>query len=173
MNEFVLTPETPEELRTGNGWKKLRQQRAIKADEGAKRIFTVMESTGETDNVVVNQIAGEVFDDMGFTDYECRKIAFNLVKQRLVKKAKSHFKQEGEHRSIYFAKQGKYIDIYKTRNLETLKEVRASIDRRAASYQETLEDIDMQIYRVNHGLDNYVEVDLFEALEEAEAVGEV
>jgi hypothetical protein len=31
----------------------------------------------------------------------------------------------------------------------------------------------MQIYRVNHGLDNYVEVDLFEALEEAEAVGEV
>jgi FMN-dependent NADH-azoreductase len=61
------------------------------------------------------------------------------------------------------------IDIYTTRNAEALKAFIASMKSRARSYTTTINDAICQLYRVEHDIDNFVQVDLFEATEEMKA----
>ena len=161
--------ETLAELRTKNGWRKLIAQRKHVEHECAQEIAAMIERGDGSDEAINRRIA-ETYKKMEITSQEEHKFCFSAHKQYIMKLAKSHNKQNGKHRSFYKSKKYGWIDIYTSRNLEALKEVRESMKRRADSYAETFDDIDSQIYRVNHCIDNYQQVNLFDARAEAEAI---
>jgi hypothetical protein len=168
--KLELINHTLEELRTETYKKRLSAKRICKKEECAKRIRLMVER-GDNDNNHINQEIWRIMDDMDFTMAELRKFAFRYLKQDVMKRAKSHEKTQGAHRSIYLTQYGQ-IDIYTTRNVEALKEIIKVNQGKAATFSTIADDASCQLYRVNHNIDNYSQVDLFEALEEAKAIGE-
>lgn len=168
MKKLKLVNHSLEELRTEKGKKKLFAKRIFKKRECAKRINQLL-SRGDVDKNHINKEVWRIFNDMQFTDKELRDCMFNQLKQEVVKMARSHNKTEGAHRSIYSVKDMQ-IDIYTTRNAEALKIFIATMKSRAKSYTTTINDAICQLYRINHGIDNYSQVSLFDAVEEIKAV---
>jgi hypothetical protein len=161
--------ETLEELRTKNGWKKLMAKRIRLEHECAKEISEMIERGDGSDESITRKVA-ETYKKLEISSREEHKFCFGYHKQHIMKLAKSHNKIGGKHRSLYKSKQYGWIDIYTSRNLDALKEIRASMKRRADAYSETFDDVDSQIYRVNHNIENYQQVNLFDARSEAEAM---
>lgn len=167
MKKFQLENHTLEELRTEKGRRKLMAKRIYKKRECAGRINKLAER-GDVDKNHINKEVWRIFNDMEFTEKELRDCMFNQMKQEVIKMARSHNKTEGAHRSLYNVKDMQ-IDIYTTRNAEALKAFIASMKSRARSYTTTINDAICQLYRVEHDIDNFVQVDLFEATEEMKA----
>lgn len=164
-DKFELINQTLEELRTETYKKRLSAKRTFKKEECAVRVKLMVER-GDNDNNHINQEIWRIMDDMEFTMAELRKFAFRYLKQDVMKRAKSHEKTEGAHRSIYLTQHGQ-IDIYTTRNVEALKEIIKINKNKADTFNTIAEDAACQMYRVNHGIDNYSQVDLYDAVEEA------
>ena len=170
MKKFKLENHTLEELRTQTGKKKLLAKRIYKKRECAARINKLIER-GDIDKDHINKEVWRIFNDMQFTEKELRDCMFSQLKQEIIKMARSHNKTEGAHRSIYCVKDMQ-IDIYTTRNAEALKAFIATMESRAKSYNTTINDAKCQLYRINHGIDNYQQVSLFDAMEEAKVINQ-
>lgn len=164
--KLELINHTLDELRTETYKRRLSAQRIYKKEECAKRIRLMVER-GDNDNEHINQEIGRIMDSMEFSQDELMKFAFRYVKQDVMRRAKSHEKAEGAHRSIYLTNKHGQVDIYTTRNVEALKEIIKINKNKADTFNTIAEDAACQLYRVNHGIDNYSQVDLYDAVEEA------
>lgn len=167
-DKFVLENQSIDELITETGKRKLMAKRIYKKHECAKRINQMIER-GDNDDEHICKEVWRIFNEMGFTEKELRDCMFSRLKQEVIKLARSHEKTEGAHRSIYRCKDGQ-IDIYTTRDIEALKHIIQINRSKAGAYNTIANDAMCQLYRVNHNMENYQQVSLFEATQEAEVI---
>jgi hypothetical protein len=164
MEAFELTLETLEELRTQEWFKKLKIQRKQEIEKCASEIERLF-ANGEASDSQVAFLIGECFNACNFSEQECRQTKYNALKQSIMARAHSHNKVNGKHRTYYRYKD-RQINIYTCRDLEALNYLEHFMKSNRDSWSESYNDVRTQKYRVEHGIDNFVQVDLFDAIAE-------
>ena len=160
MDNFELTLETLDELRTKEWYKKLNIQRLQTKKQYEDKIGKLFE-TGEASDSQIAQLVGECLDNCNYSEDECRRAMFNRLKQELVAKARRHNTSEGDKRGIYRYKD-RQVCIPMCRDLEKLNYFEHFSKSNRDTYDDMYQMVREQKYRVEHGIDNFVQVDLFD-----------
>ena len=160
MEKLELTSETLEELRTQEWFKKLKIQRKQEIEKCASDIEKLF-ADGEASESRISFLIGECFDACSYSEHECRQAKYNVLKQIVMAKAHSHNKANGKHRTYYRYKD-RQINIYTCRDLDALEYLEHFMKSNRDSWGESYNDVRAQKYRVEPGIDNFIQVDLFE-----------
>ena len=160
METFELTLETLEELRTKEWYKKLIAQRLQSKKRYAGEIGKLLAS-GEASDSQIAILVGDCMDECGFSEQELQQVMFSRLKQELVAQARRHNTAEGDKRGVYRYKD-KQVCIPMCRDMEKLDYFEHFSKSNRDTYDDLYNMVREQKYRVKHGLDNFVQVDLFE-----------